>query len=956
MQLLQFDAKVLLSLVLLGFIGLVARLYNGLVAKPKRLRSLLTKQNNGPLPTILLGNILEIKKARGSSNNNGERPTCLLLKSAMVPCGQAGDLLYIRDWYILSANTTSHNCAALLFPFIEKWRKLYGEVFVFALGNTQILCVHQPDAVRDITTCTSLDLGKPTYQFKERGPLLGQGILTSNGSSWVHQRKIIAPELYMEKVKGMINLITESTITLINSWNSRIEVEGGISDIKIDSYMGSFSGDVISRACFGSNLFASGISIFQKLKQLQEAMGRKAFLAGIPGMRHLPTKSNSEVWTLENEANSLILQVVKERRAAEYEKDLLQIILEDAKNSNLSQEATDRFIVDNCKNIYLAGYETTAVSATWCLMMLASNQEWQERVRAEALQVCQGHIPDAEMVRNMKHLTMVIHESLRLYSPVSVVSREAFKDMRFGDIQIPKGINLWIMVITLHTDPELWGSDSYAFNPNRFANGITGLLQFDAKVLLSLVFLGFIGLVARLYNGLVAKPKRLRSLLTKHEAPSILQVNPRPLTTDSGKYSTGEVFVFALGNTQILYVNQPDAVRDITTCTSLDLGKPTYQFKERGPLLGQGILTSNGTSWVHQRKIIAPELYMEKVKGMVNLITESTITLINSWNSRIEAEGGLSDMKIDSYIGSFSGDAISRACFGSNYSKGEEIFQKLKQIQEAMGRKAFLAGIPGMRHLPTKSNREVWALEKEASALILQVVKERRAAENEKDLLQIILESAKNSNLSQEATDRFIVDNCKNIYLAGYETTAVAATWCLMLLASNQEWQERVRAEALQVCQGHIPDADMVRNMKQLTMVIHESLRLYPPVSVVSREAFKDMKFGDIHVPKGINVWTMVITLHTDPKLWGPDSYAFNPNRFANGIKGACKLPQLYMPFGVGPRVCLGQYFAMVELKVLIALIVSNFSFSLSPKYRHAPTLRLVVEPEHGVDLLVKKL
>ncbi|CAB4312311.1 unnamed protein product [Prunus armeniaca] len=513
------------------------------------------------------------------------------------------------------------------------------------------------------------------------------------------------------------------------------------------------------------------------------------------------------------------------------------------------------------------------------------------------------------------------------------------------------------------------------------------LLHVDAKMLMSLVLLGFIGLLVRLYNGLVAKPKKLRSLLTKQgisgPPPTLLLGNIMEIkkSRDSSNVSRegeaptthncaallfpffekwrkqyGEVFVFALGNTQILYANQPDAVREITTCTSLDLGKPTYQYKERGPLLGQGILTSNGASWAHQRKVIAPELYMEKVKGMINLITESTATLINSWNSRIEAEGGVADIKIDSYIRSFSGDVISRACFGSNYSKGEEIFQKLRNLQEAMSKKIFLTGVPGMRHLPTKSNREAWALEKEASTLILQVVKERQAAGYEKDLLQMILEGARNTDLSPEATDRFIVDNCKNIYLAGYETTAVSATWCLMLLASNQKWQERVRAEVLQICQGQIPDNEMVRKMKQLTMVIQESLRLYPPVTVVSREAFKDMKFGDITVPKGFNVWTTVVTLHTDPEIWGPDAYEFNPDRFANGITGACKLPHLYMPFGVGPRVCLGQNLAMVELKVLLALIVSNFSFSLSPKYKYGPALRLVVEPEHGVDLLVTKL
>ncbi|PRQ34882.1 putative cytochrome P450 [Rosa chinensis] len=514
------------------------------------------------------------------------------------------------------------------------------------------------------------------------------------------------------------------------------------------------------------------------------------------------------------------------------------------------------------------------------------------------------------------------------------------------------------------------------------------LLHFDAKMLMSLAMLGVIGLLVRLYNGLVVKPKRLRSLITKQgiSGPSpafllgnimdIKKARPSSITKaptsepptshncaallfpffEQWRKQYGEVFVFALGNTQVLYVNKPEAVKEITTCTSWDLGKPSYQYKERRPLLGHGILTSNGASWAHQRKIIAPELYMQKVKGMIKLITESTIALVNSWNSKIEAQGGIADIKMDHYMRSFSGDVISRACFGSNYLKGEEIFQTLTDLQEAMARKLFLTGIPGLRHFPTKSNREAWALEKEAATLILRVVKERQAAGYEKDLLQMILEGAKNSDLSQEAADRFIVDNCKNIYLAGYETTAVSATWCLMLLALNQEWQERVRAEVLQVFEGRIPDADMLLKMKQLTMVIHESLRLYPPNTVVSREALKDLKFGDIHVPKGVNVWTDVVTLHTDPEIWGPDSYTFNPERFSNGISGACKLPYLYMPFGIGPRICLGQNFAMVELKILIALILSNFSFSLSPKYIHKPSLKLVIEPEHGVDLLVKKL
>ncbi|KAM3685228.1 hypothetical protein ACJW31_11G102100 [Castanea mollissima] len=387
----------------------------------------------------------------------------------------------------------------------------------------------------------------------------------------------------------------------------------------------------------------------------------------------------------------------------------------------------------------------------------------------------------------------------------------------------------------------------------------------------------------------------------------------------------GSTFMFSLGNIQILHMNHPD---EINICTSLDLGKPSYQHKERGPLLGQGILTSNGATWAHQRKILAPELYMEKVKVMMNLMVEFSITVVNSWTNLIESEGGVAVVHVDEYMRSFSGDVISRACFGSNYSKGEEIFLKLRELQEKMSKKVLFSGIP--------------------------VVKERKERASENDLLQMIIKGASNSDFGQDETDRFIVDNCKNIYLAGYETTAVSAAWTLMLLASNPEWQQRVRSEVLEICADQMPNADMVRKMKTLTMVIQESLRLYPPVPVVSREAFRDMKFGDINVPKGVNVWTLMVSLHQDPDIWVPDANIFNPERFANGVSGSCKLPYVYMPFRVGPRTCLGQNFAMAELKILLAFIVSDFSFSLSPKYRHSPALKLTIEPEDGVNLHIK--
>ncbi|KAJ7953471.1 Cytochrome P450 [Quillaja saponaria] len=422
----------------------------------------------------------------------------------------------------------------------------------------------------------------------------------------------------------------------------------------------------------------------------------------------------------------------------------------------------------------------------------------------------------------------------------------------------------------------------------------------------------------------------------------------------SQKY--GNTFVFSLGNIQVLYVSDHELVKEINQNTSLDLGKPKYLQKERGPLLGQGILTSNGQLWAYQRKIMTPELYKEKIKGMCELMVESVAWLVEEWGTKIQAEGGAADIRIDEDLRSFSGDVISKACFGSCYAGGREIFLRLRALQHQIASKALLMGFPGLKYLPIKSNREIWRLEKEIFQLIMKLAEDRKKEQHERDLLQIIIEGAKSSDLSSEAMAKFIVDNCKNVYLAGHETTAMSAGWTLLLLANHPEWQARVRDEILQVTEGRNPDFDMLHKMKLLTMVIQEALRLYPTVIFMSREALEDINVGNIQVPKGVNIWIPVVNLQRDTTVWGADANEFNPERFANGVNNSCKVPQLYLPFGAGPRICPGINLAMTEIKILLCILLTKFSFSVSPNYRHSPVFKLVLEPENGINVIMKKL
>ncbi|KAL8500483.1 hypothetical protein ACS0TY_020180 [Phlomoides rotata] len=402
-------------------------------------------------------------------------------------------------------------------------------------------------------------------------------------------------------------------------------------------------------------------------------------------------------------------------------------------------------------------------------------------------------------------------------------------------------------------------------------------------------------------------------------------------------------------------------IKELSLCTSLNLGKPSYLSTERGPLLGRGILSSNGLYWAHQRKIIAPEFYLDRVKGMVSLIAESTSTMVKTWETKIESSEGKAEVRIDEDLRSLSADIISRACFGRSYAQGEKIFTGLQSLQRLMSKGNI--GIPGLRHLPTKHNKEIWKLERDIDSMILDVVKSRSSDDdnNKKDLLQLLLGAAENygdgSNIPADITpNKFIVDNCKSIYFAGHETTAISASWCLMTLAAYPDWQARAREEVLGVCGTNLPTADMLRNMKVLTMVIQETLRLYPPVAYVVREALQDINFRGLDIPKGVNIQIPIPVLHQNQDLWGSDAHQFKPERFANGTSGACKIPHAYMPFGVGARICAGQHFAMAEIKVILSLILSNFRWSLSPAYHHSPAFRLLIQPQHGVTILLEKL
>ncbi|KAK3135257.1 hypothetical protein QOZ80_5BG0416720 [Eleusine coracana subsp. coracana] len=419
----------------------------------------------------------------------------------------------------------------------------------------------------------------------------------------------------------------------------------------------------------------------------------------------------------------------------------------------------------------------------------------------------------------------------------------------------------------------------------------------------------------------------------------------------------GDTYVYWLRRRPALYVSDPDLIREIGRCVSLDMGKPTYLQKGQEPLFGRGVLKANGADWHRQRRLIAPEFYMSKVKGMVSLMVDAAQPLLRSWDARVLASSaaGAAEFEVDDDIRSFSFDVISRACFGGDHARGREIFLRLRALSGLMSEtSSVIFTIPSLRHLPTQKNRRIWRLTHEIRSLILQLAAERRRrGQNDDD------DDFLGSIIANSADDDFVVDNCKNIYFAGHETSAVTATWCLMLLAAHPDWQRRARAEVLHVISNGL-DLDAIARMKTLQMVVLETLRLFPPSSFVVRETFRDMQLGRVRAPRGTYLFVPVSTMHHDAAAWGPTARRFDPARFKDGVAAACNCNNVvgaaFMPFGLGARKCLGQNLALVEVKAIVALVLSRFEVQLSPGYRHAPAFRFIIEPEFGLRLLVRRL
>ncbi|URD97620.1 Secologanin synthase [Musa troglodytarum] len=425
----------------------------------------------------------------------------------------------------------------------------------------------------------------------------------------------------------------------------------------------------------------------------------------------------------------------------------------------------------------------------------------------------------------------------------------------------------------------------------------------------------------------------------------------------------GKIFFTWFGPVPRVMIMDPELVREILSNKFGHFERAT--LIPLGRALVTGLISYHGGKWAKHRRILNPAFHVEKLKLMLPAFSACCGDLVGRWANLVGQEGSC-ELDVWPDLQNFTGDVISRAAFGSSYEKGRRIFQLQVELTRLVFQAIQSGYIPGYRFLPTPRNNRIKAINREVRSLLRGIVKERQEAMRTRkatsnDLLGLLMESnlqhfQEHGNENAGMTFDEVVEECKLFYFAGQETVSVLLTWTMVVLSMHPEWQVRAREEVLQVFGKNKPDFDGLSRLKIVTMILYEVLRLYPPAILIQRTTYKTIKLGNIVYPPGVLLAVPIAFIHHDPDLWGKDASEFNPERFARGIAKASKDQVAFFPFSGGPRVCIGQNFALLEAKTALCMILQQFSFELSPSYTHAPCKFVTLQPQHGAQLRLHKL
>lgn len=398
----------------------------------------------------------------------------------------------------------------------------------------------------------------------------------------------------------------------------------------------------------------------------------------------------------------------------------------------------------------------------------------------------------------------------------------------------------------------------------------------------------------------------------------------------------------------VYLLNDPDLIHEVLVTYVDKIEKPEplkWIFRSS---FGNGLFFSEGDFWRRQRKLAQPAFHHKRLQSYAEGMTRRVEQLLSNWEN-----GQIRDIRRD--MSATTIKVVVDALFQSSVDEDtEKIYQSLGELGEVLEQQGIanplLALVPDWAPLPImrRKRRASAALD----SIIYRFIHEHRTANTDFGDLLSMLMLAEDEN-GQRMDDRQLHDEVMTIFIAGHETTALTLTWAFTLLARYPEAEKKLHAELDAVLRGHLPTLADLPNLPYTEMVIKETLRLYPVGWLILRQAKADLQVGPYRVPKGNQIWISPYTMHRHPRYFDMPEI-FQPERFASesGLGFESRLPKFaYMPFGGGPRICIGNMFALMEARLVLATIAQRYRLVLHPDFNIQMRVGSIIGFEQGASM-----
>ena len=391
----------------------------------------------------------------------------------------------------------------------------------------------------------------------------------------------------------------------------------------------------------------------------------------------------------------------------------------------------------------------------------------------------------------------------------------------------------------------------------------------------------------------------------------------------------------------VYVVNHPDFVKQVLHEHHRSYNKENFDYRLLRPVLGRGLLTNDGASWLQQRRLIQPTFHRQRLAGFGSLMTEATLAMLERWK-RCAGRGEVLDVAAE--MMRLTLRIIGQALFSLDVSaQAHVVGQALWYANDYLR-----APLPPL-FVPTPRNLRLQTTLRRMDALVYDLIAARRRSQQDPpDLLSVLL-GVRDEETGEGMGDRQIRDDVVSLLLAGHESTCVALSWTWYLLAQHQECEEMLHAEVDAVLGGRLPTVEDLPALPYSRMVLEEALRLYPPAWSFSRNALADDEIGGYHLPAGSMILLCPYTTHRHPAFWEQPE-VFDPLRF-RPERATARPHYAYFPFGGGPRLCIGNAFAMMEAHLVLATVAQHYRLCLGANVRVEPEPLITLRPRGGLPM-----